>query len=67
MSYIPEIIGSHFHWCQVYGLGIAWDTSGIDRYVPAPWATRRECDVKVFLGPLLITFSFPITKWKDMP
>lgn len=55
-----------FHWRKVYGLGFACDFGGVDRYFPAPWATRRECNVKIYLGPLLICFGFPVSRWKRM-
>jgi hypothetical protein len=47
------------HWFKVWGLGLAW-SAGNALVVTNDWQeAARLIECKIYLGPLLITLSFP--------
>lgn len=50
-----------FHWNKVIGLGFGFDVIGVASNDLT--RTRIETHCKVFLINLLVTFSFPLTRW----
>ena len=48
------------YWCKVFGLGFGFEfTRIVSNDMKQEWT---ECSGKLYLGPLLLNFSFPITR-----
>lgn len=54
----------HFHWLRVYGLGFAVEFVATAHDSTPTCLVRREVAGKVYIGPLLVNFLFPVTGWR---